>query len=659
MNTTRCGALCVGILWAATLPLQQDAARQKYEATISRVRVDVIVTDGDGRFVDGLEADDFVVYEDGQRQQILEVQLVAPEGGSRRDDESGAPADTGIPDATGPVALEGQGAVVFVIDGLHTSRRMRSRFAREWAVHEQLAGPSAVPRAAYLIDYLGKMRELAPLSRDPEAMHVAAERAFGKPISSETVDEEFARLRRTMLLGSPLDPKTKASRTYAALTALCNALATLPGRKALVWVSAGQPVVEGASHGNRFGGLTPDRRITKLQRAFHQAANTAGVSVYGLDPGLVIWRRYGGAASSRRGPVDAILRDALGPTLLRGVDAARGSLLQTARATGGKAFLYARDIRKALQDIEEEASRYYLLTYATPEPLGDGMYHEIQVQVRDRELNVKARAGYLDLSVGARHQRAVAANMRFSLALSELTVVAKAYRRWDPIGRAVVQVAATATDAEGRPDDNWDWFHAVAFDEDGRAVDQAHLPVGAGDAIGRAAVPAPEEWPLQYVHDLALPPGTYDITVALADEPGNRVGATDLIVEVPKESSWQTSDLILALRPRADSPLSRPLLDGRIGPGEIVVVYVEVRGGDEPVLIGNVRGPEASAEPVPLPPVSLPADRAGIHRGALEVRLDRLGACVVHISVIDAAAGERKELEAELEVVAPEPKGVR
>ena len=43
---------------------------------MSLVRVDVIVRDGDGGFVDDLTAADFRIFEDGDEQEILGLQFV-------------------------------------------------------------------------------------------------------------------------------------------------------------------------------------------------------------------------------------------------------------------------------------------------------------------------------------------------------------------------------------------------------------------------------------------------------------------------------------------------------------------------------------------------------------------------------------------------------
>ena len=56
--------------------IPQTEQPQMFDAMVSRVRVDVIVTDGDGNFVVDLGPDDFNLFEDGKEQKILNVQRV-------------------------------------------------------------------------------------------------------------------------------------------------------------------------------------------------------------------------------------------------------------------------------------------------------------------------------------------------------------------------------------------------------------------------------------------------------------------------------------------------------------------------------------------------------------------------------------------------------
>ena len=67
------GAILLAAL--SVLGAGQDQ-RPVFRGAIDLVRVDVIVTDKDGRFVEDLGPDDFRVFEDGKEQQLLDLQLV-------------------------------------------------------------------------------------------------------------------------------------------------------------------------------------------------------------------------------------------------------------------------------------------------------------------------------------------------------------------------------------------------------------------------------------------------------------------------------------------------------------------------------------------------------------------------------------------------------
>ena len=50
--------------------------RPVFRGATELVRVDVIVTDEDGRFVDDLQPQDFRIFEDDEEQRLVDVQLV-------------------------------------------------------------------------------------------------------------------------------------------------------------------------------------------------------------------------------------------------------------------------------------------------------------------------------------------------------------------------------------------------------------------------------------------------------------------------------------------------------------------------------------------------------------------------------------------------------
>ena len=332
----------LAVLWQAPIAARATQQRPTFGATVARVRVDVIVTDDDGRFVLDLRPEDFVLYEDEVEQQILGVQVVDLMGGSvatltdasAPDDLSGSMPVSG--EAMAPVApsMAGEfGAVIYLVDFPGLDRRHKDRFAAAW--QEQLAQTESLstPRAVYMIDEVGNLRELAPLSRDLRRLREAVAELQAAPLTrfgiqtelSRTADNLMALDRSGMavydlatmneLTAIEAESRGRAMRTFDMLTQFCNALSVRRGRTALVWVSSEIQVTEagpgraltaayvdskvqppgdtpgdgvqatmrrpGSEH---YPYMSPDAQVSDRRSRLHDAANSANVSIYTLDP---------------------------------------------------------------------------------------------------------------------------------------------------------------------------------------------------------------------------------------------------------------------------------------------------------------------------------------------------------------------------------------
>jgi VWFA-related protein len=389
--------LCAGVLVAAGAsahaPSQADAPQQGFRAGVDRVRVDVIVTDRDDRFVDDLTAGDFTLYDDGVPQDILGIDLVDLAAGTIHRLGPGALATPPALAAQPPPAaaeeqgpsVESMGALAFVVDAGALGYWERRRFIKGWIASLEPREPSegfSFPRAVYMLNYRGALRELAPLTHDADVL-----RRVTQEISDAIYAPDELGWRG---LGSPVAVSRASRQTLRTLAQICEELAVRRGRKALVWVSPGVSLQRGPSDN--------DERALRLMDELQEAANAAGVSIYAVDPTLVTQRakfRPWTDITSRVGPAESIRRD----PIEKGVwafDAVRDSLYAAARGTGGKAYPFETHIDETLQEIERDTSRFYLLTYATPPPVADGDYHAIEVKLGRGEFDVRARAGYID-----------------------------------------------------------------------------------------------------------------------------------------------------------------------------------------------------------------------------------------------------------------------
>lgn len=480
---------------------------QAFRVRVSRIEVDVHVTDDDG-FVDDLTANEFRVFEDGEPVEIIRAEPVDLTAAGRpiRDlsgervgveGRAGAVESEEITDRPA-VASDSVGAVIFLIDTASLSATTKLRFAEAWNRILATTDAPDLPRAAYYVD-AGRIIELARLGADREALQAAASEIAGLLITNEARVDQLVEI--VAGLPDPLAPerdpfggsrsldtaarpavakarvfeneeRRRALTSYQLLEAFCDALWVVEGRKTLIWVSSGVRLMsagpsvavlaafEDAAQRSlsaptsevvpgirqlRADLTSPDPAIAELQDEVFQAANDANVSIYAVDPTPLIEARMPGSdARIGGGGFRAGLSD---PLVVGSLDALGDSLRQTAEATGGRAFVHATDLGAALEEAMAESSRYYLVTYAPPRAEPDGRYHRIRVEVDRPDVTVRARGGYVHLEDAVREQRlSEAARLLPGLAADAAALAAA--RDLEPKGEAEADPAADSSSEE-------------------------------------------------------------------------------------------------------------------------------------------------------------------------------------------------------------------
>lgn len=673
--------------WPGAAPAVAPAQRQRFEATVSRVRVDVIVRDDDGAFVDDLSAADFRIFEDGDEQEILGLQLVDLPAGVLVDRTRPAGEAVATPLVADPGAGSAGarssdfGAMVFLVDFQNLDFRNKLRFTEAWEDLIARSDGLQIPRAVYLIDQVGRLEELAPLTQDPELLLQAAEEVSERSNVRQSLRDERIQEPGNEMFRQYRD-RDRALYTYELLTQFADGLSARSGRTALVWVSTGVNLM----YGNAFWGGgrqqsnaarsgSPNPMILERQRAFHRAANSANVSVYAVDPTPKLELMIGGGADARFGPIgeDGVTPYAGDVAMGIELDAVRNSLRQAANETGGESFIGWADLTEVLTDIETDTGRYYLLTYAAPAPEGDGDYHDIRVEVAREDIDVRARDGYFDYDAADRRGRFVSAALSLPGTVADLPLRAQATRSRDADGTSTVLVSLAVEASElGIGVDDEGLFagveiHAAALDDrlemheehhgllQRRLTQEASAAV-AGDTVTRlGALPAGELLVSRFEWD--LPPGEYDIRVMVLDEATGRVGSARMAAEVTdaEPSTWSTSDLLLIETDQRGA--SRPVVDGRLPAGRVVSAFLEVYNGVSPAVRGFIRAvdsPESAlVDGADIFFTPLYRDADGIRRGAVVLPPLRPGTYHLELEIIDGGAGNGRSFEADLEVLQP------
>ena len=508
------------------------------------VNVDVYVTDKRGQRVTGLTQEDFRLFEDGREVPI--TNFYAVEGG-RPATLPAAPAQTAedgaAPAAPAPAAVDQVPSdqrlhLVIYVDNFNIRPEHRNRVLDElgYFVSTKLRRGDR----AMLVTYDRSLKVRQPFTSDPQLLVRAMEevaRVTGHGVSRD--DERRQAFERIAETQNPNAAHAYA-RTYAesmqndlsftvgAIKEFIDYLAGLPGRKAILYVSDGIPMVPGQEAfealdqkfgGGRFMsdafGYDFSRRFTELTHA----ANSNRVSFYTIDAaGLRLYSSF----TAEKNAVDASIR----------VDGTINANLQSplrymADTTGGVAIVNTNNALPMLERIAEDFESYYSLGFS-PAHAGSGRYHRLEVRLaeRRRDLVVRHREGYRDKTIEAQMTDGTVSALRFAFEDNPLGVslgfgdlqAREDRRTWIvpvdvevPIDR--IALVPRAGSHEGRLR-----LYISAIDDRGDAspVQQVAVPISIPDAeVERARGQT-----YRYTVPLLMRGGRHRVAVGLRDELG-------------------------------------------------------------------------------------------------------------------------------------------
>src|SRR5882672_7237389 len=171
-----------------------------------------------------------------------------------------------------------------------------------------------------------------------------------------------------------------ADRKLLALQSLMQAVGKLPQKKSLIYFSNG---ISQSGTDNQ-----------SALRATTAAAVKANVSIYSLDVrGLQAFPPGGEAQSASLHGQSAysgasILND------LNGNAASQDTLATLSSDTGGKAFFDSNDFGPVFSQVQKDSSVYYVLGFTSNNPLKDGRFRRLKVQVNRADMKLDFRSGY-------------------------------------------------------------------------------------------------------------------------------------------------------------------------------------------------------------------------------------------------------------------------
>src|SRR6185295_8344705 len=428
---------------AAAAPAASPTAQEPFVdiVNVSVVNVDVYVTDKQGRPVTGLRRDDFQIFENNRPVEVTNFYAVNEGKPTTPPEEvataAPAPPVPGTPPAPAPrepekpkTPAEQRLSLIVYIDNFNLRPFNRNRVMRELRafIGQKLAKDDQM----MLVTYDREMHVRRSFTSDPSL--IAAAMLDIEKISAQGVHADSERrdtLQRIEDSRSVAEAEGYA-RTYAqstyndlsfsvdALKKMIDALAGMPGRKAVLYVSDGLQMISGQDvfyavqnkYNEQSSSLTQtlefdaSRRFTELTAQ----ANANRITFYTIDAAGL--RVYESNTAENQGPGPK------SPGLSQLVDSVRFSNLQStlqmmAEKTGGLAIINTNVITPQLERIARDLNTYYSLGY-TPPHYGDGRYYKIDVKVKNRkDMVVRHREGYRDKSTDSRMTDGTLATLNF------------------------------------------------------------------------------------------------------------------------------------------------------------------------------------------------------------------------------------------------------
>ncbi len=544
------------LLLAPSAGAQEEAGSPIFidRVDVNVVNVEVFVTDKSGQRVAGLTREDFEILQDGQSVDISNFYAVAREErvleGLERDRAMLAERPLPRPERRQLPEDQRLHLVVYVDHfNIRPANRKRVLDDLEGFLEDRMGRGDQV----MLLGYNRTVEVVQPFTQDRWQVQQGLKK-LSKAASYRQMDD--AQRRRTMgwmqnaAAESDLSTAYTHLRSYVqaarvdlrhstgAVANVVRAMAGLPGRKAVLYVSDGLPKrpgeelyqylldLFGATAFNDLasetGFIDPSSESlredeTQLFNAITREANAHQVTFYTLDA-----RGSAGGASS------SAAFGALGTTAGAGImDNLRTfnlqePLVEMAEATGGASILNSFNFDEVLTDVARDFDSFYSLGFRSPHG-GDGDYHKIEVRVNRPGLKVRHRTGFVDKPQEERVADRTLSSLLLDLTKNPLKIAVEFGQPEKGSGRGYllpimvrVPIAEVTLLPNGAAEQGRLRFYIVVSDENGGVSDLHSAPYPVTIASEEIETARAQE--IGYAVKLRVRGGTPKVAVGVWDE---------------------------------------------------------------------------------------------------------------------------------------------
>src|SRR6266436_1088625 len=546
-----------GLLFQAAAPVIAQQAGQtgvneaRIQVTTELVLVNVVAHDKKGNLVRDLKKGDFTLFEDGKKQEISTFDF-------ENVDEltTAGAAEATVSGVTGGTVLRSGKQTAPSLDA--RDRRMILLFF-DFSAMEPEQIDRSVEAAKKFVSTKMQPADLMALVSLATNMHVDLDFTDDKTKllaelsayssgqgqgfeNGGTGSTEGAAETSGAFSADDTDFNTfSADRKLLALQSLMQALGKLPQKKSLVYFSNGISQT-GADNQSAL-------------RATTAAAVKANVSIYSMDiRGLQAFPPGGEAQSASLHGQSAysgasVLND------LNGNASSQETLATLSSDTGGKAFFDSNDFGGVFAQVQKDSSAYYVLGFTSNNPLKDGKFRRLKVQVNRPDLKLDFRSGYYagrDFEHLNRADREQQLEDELAAQLPRVDVplyAGTAFFRQDDshyyLAVSLVVPGSQIPFVTEREKDN------ATIDIVGEVREGGKFPVGQLRDTVKLAVDSTREVRrknVQYNTGFVLAPGGYHLKFVIRENQSGRMGSFETDVQIPdlRKAPLKMSSVVLS-----------------------------------------------------------------------------------------------------------------
>jgi VWFA-related protein len=581
-------------------PQQEIAPDDIIRITTSLVQTDVVIVDKDDRVIPDIKLDEIRVNDNGKHQDVKFLEFVTPEAAPRIEGKLSIAGHSVEGDAARNVAAGDLRRVfAFVVDDLTIPnedivnvRKLLTDFVDNQMREGDLVAIVRVVGGSGLLQQFTSDKRILRTAIERITPQLTAFSAFNNLTSEAAIRQDLANVTSSVVgsdnsvrsvdsinasnatLDGSNDGTTRGFRVLATLVTaseLTNAMKTLPGRKSLVLLSGGLPLVEttptevNIGGGSQRGITEPSAPVTVLETRSYVAnvdyvlkqmvdrATRAGVVINTLDirgmqatrgvsrftdPGNEATSSLGGGGTAGEGRAPN-----MGMFENRSLDtmAGRQGLQMLAQSTGGISVINTNNFKGALDRIVARSS-YYMLAY-TPTEAFDNKFHKLDIKVTRPGAHVYARQGYLATADAPRsanetREAAIVRAAMSPLAKRDVDLAARLQYRYLPDSRAQLDInllvnANQLTFKEDAEKNNTATFDIVGFMMNSMGKTEGGFSQTVTAKLSETDYKRALTTGLSYTAHADLPPGTYQLRGVVRDSETGKLGSVSQYLEVP------------------------------------------------------------------------------------------------------------------------------